>query len=546
MIPPPGAKPRRRWGRRLLVALTLVVLAALLVVGAAPYVIAHSNLRNAIVRAALRDMRGTITSGSAKLGWLSPIEFHEIEIRDQADQPVLSIDAFRSDLPLWRLAFLRDNLGTFRCENPYAHVVVRPDGSNFKEVFARPERDQDEPDKPTKLDGLPKLDVALRIKDATISLARVDSDTAPVDEQHDPGRWLARGINLTAGIERAVDDPTKAELYVQPGMLIDQAVITPDVCHTWLKYVAPLLAGATTTEGSFSIDLDEWRVPLDHPEAGRLGGRFIIHSLNTTPGRVGQAIAEFLRVPATVVSANESVVDFRMHDGRVHHRDLKLVLGGLPVETRGSVGLDQTLDLLAKVTLPEFANQEAPVRRAISGRTIEIPIGGTLQKPEVNAQALTQTGLDLLNDVLANIARRRQDAQDGPELLPAPEQLAPGEEQPAPESAHAANPNAASPNAGPAAASADAWQDVLKTAVPLVEEAIRNRRQRLRDQPPAEQPNSAAPSQPMPEQYPPPRRGRLRRGVRQLLDSLGAPQESTAPGSSSPTAAPATPAPSTP
>jgi hypothetical protein len=170
------------------------------------------------------------------------------------------------------------------------------------------------------------------------------------------------------------------------------------------------------------------------------------------------------------------------------------------------VGLDQTLDIVAEVTLPEFDNQDAPVRNALSGRQLVIPIRGTLAKPEVDAQSLANSGIDLLNDVLANLGQRLPNTSAPPS----------GEEVPLPDPN---NPNAAAVD----------WQATINQAIPLVQEALRRRRER-QQQPEADSAtppeaatpeNAAVPNTTSPEA--PPGQRPFRRRVRRLLDVLTEP-----------------------
>ena len=51
-------------------------------------------------------------------------------------------------------------------------------------------------------------------------------------------------------------DPEPAELTLPAGPLITNVRISPEVSEAMLKYVAPVLAGATQSEGQFSLQLD--------------------------------------------------------------------------------------------------------------------------------------------------------------------------------------------------------------------------------------------------------------------------------------------------
>jgi len=499
---PPPNKRWRRWGFRALLAIVALALIA-------PRLIGDTPLRNFLLGVALRDARGTLTCDSASLGWFSPISFRGVQLQDDRGETIASIDSIQGNTALWRIALLRDDLGRFEFRHPAAHIVIADDGSNFSRVFQKKDdqdKEEETPPADNPLSAVPPVSVALSVVDAEVSLERVAGPIAAAHALHDPSRWVAKGIQLTAGIRRSPQDPAESILFVEPGRLIDRAAINRDVSAAWLQYIAPLLAGATQSEGSFSIDLDEWRVPLSAPRQARLGGALTLHHLDVSPGPVGQAITEFLRLPPSIVASDDTTVRFHMSDEVVRHEGMRLLVGGLPVVTHGAVGLDQTLDIVAEVTLPEFDSQDAPVRNALSGRQLVIPIRGTLAKPEVDAQSLANSGIDLLNDVLANLGQRLPNTSAPPS----------GEEIPVPDPNH---PNAAAVD----------WQSTINQAIPLVQEALRRRRERQQQagaesatSPEASTPeNAAVPDTTSPEA--PPGQRPFRRRVRRLLDVLTEP-----------------------
>ncbi len=51
------------------------------------------------------------------------------------------------------------------------------------------------------------------------------------------------------------------------GPVLTNVRISPEVSEAMLKFVAPVLAGATQSEGQFSLQLDGARVPLGEPRS---------------------------------------------------------------------------------------------------------------------------------------------------------------------------------------------------------------------------------------------------------------------------------------
>jgi hypothetical protein len=194
--------------------------------------------------------------------------------------------------------------------------------------------------------------------------------------------------------------PSPPTLHLEPGASLQRIRITPEMCNRGLKYIAPLLAGATQAQGEFSIDLKGCDVPLREPERGELAGDFSIHAVEIAPTPLVQELAglvELLSQAAgrpkgelrikTARLKKESVVPFRMVDGRVYHQDLQLEFEDVTIRTYGAVGLDQSLAVMASVSAPKlFA--KIPGWASLKRNDLEIPVSGTLSRPKVDHEHL--------------------------------------------------------------------------------------------------------------------------------------------------------------
>ncbi|MCH5372716.1 MAG: hypothetical protein JJ992_01980, partial [Planctomycetes bacterium] len=154
-------------------------------------------------------------------------------------------------------------------------------------------------------------------------------------------------------------------LMLDKGPLIENVRISPEMCQTWLKYVAPLLADATRAEGTFSVALDGANLPLPDPTLSTVKGVLTIHSGRVGPGPLVQEFltkAQQVRTMidgggsasgnsqlATWLTVPEQQVRFDVRDGRVQHQGLTVAAGDVVLRTSGSVGIDQTLALIVEV-----------------------------------------------------------------------------------------------------------------------------------------------------------------------------------------------------
>lgn len=396
---------RRRWVRWVFCAVAGVVLLVLI----APYLFRIAAVRNLAMRSAMTDFKGTVNVGSAPLGWFSPVRLYDIEVLPPEGPPVMNVASFEGDVPLWRLLLGGGQLGEFTLDQPHVHVLVNESGANFQELFPPP--DPDEEVKPPSAEELSAIRLA-------VNISLFDGEVSWQGPESTP--WDVGGIQIHVGLQRRTDFPDAApELVVEPGTLLQRATITPAMCDDVLKYAAPALSGATMARGEFSIELDRWRLPLDQPEAGEMGGRFNIHRIEVGPGPMLDSILATVRllmlkdaatadaaaeVPMTFELARDSVVQFEMRDGRVYHEGFELGLGNFRLRTHGSVGLDQTIDIVAEIELPGDALTDRPFLQALASKTIILPIGGTFAEPRIDAQALGRSSLDAVLGALDALA----------------------------------------------------------------------------------------------------------------------------------------------
>jgi len=228
---------------------------------------------------------------------------------------------------------------------------------------------------------------------ATLSGGIVNAE--PLDLELSQGRLL-----LTPRVRLA---PEPQELTLAPGPLARQVQITPQMCAYGLKYIAPILADVATAQGAFSIDLEGCRIPLNDPAKSELAGRMVIHSIEIGPGSLIRELAMLLGRETPAKLRQESVVPFRVVDGRIYHQGLELIFPELTIRTHGSVGLDQTLALMAEMPIPPKWLVNDALASALRDQTLRLPIGGTLSRPQLDRSVLDQLNRQLLGNAAKNV-----------------------------------------------------------------------------------------------------------------------------------------------
>jgi hypothetical protein len=232
--------------------------------------------------------------------------------------------------------------------------------------------------------------------DIVANLAEGQIHTQPLDVEVSEGRLtFAPVIRLT---------PAPAEIYIPRGPLLTNLHLTPEMCKRGLKFVAPIVAETAVAEGRFSVSMDGGRIPLFDPKGGDVAGHMAIRA-QVKPGPVAQEFFVLVNELFTVLkqgnfqplnektgalmSIDTTDVEFRMVQRRVYHRNLKFVVGTMPITTHGSVGLDdESLSMVAEIPLQANLLGRDLALGSLEGQVIQLPIGGTLSKPKLDRGAL--------------------------------------------------------------------------------------------------------------------------------------------------------------
>jgi len=144
-------------------------------------------------------------------------------------------------------------------------------------------------------------------------------------------------------------DPEPALLTMPAGPVITNVRISPEVSEAMLKFVAPVLAGATQSEGLFSMQLDGLRVPLADTKKADSAGKLTVHSVRVVPGPMAEqwvGIAQQIQAvakhndatpngQATLLSIRDQQVNFRVVDGRVYHENIEFQVGDVVMRFAG-------------------------------------------------------------------------------------------------------------------------------------------------------------------------------------------------------------------
>lgn len=219
---------------------------------------------------------------------------------------------------------------------------------------------------------------------------------------------LSQGdVRLQAGVQFDKDHTT---IQVSKGRILDRVVLSPELSRRWLKYLSPLLAQVTQSEGVISLELQPTSIPLQELDLAEGSGVFEVERAVVGPGPLAMQLltlisqiqsmllqrpAQSLRNDAWIEFPKQKVA-FQIERGRVYHDQMHLRLAGATVLTTGSVGHDETIDLVMSIPLEDRWLGNRPELAAFRGLSLALPIRGTLSSPKIDSSALKDLSKQLV------------------------------------------------------------------------------------------------------------------------------------------------------
>ncbi|MCA9262488.1 MAG: hypothetical protein KDA60_01520 [Planctomycetales bacterium] len=345
-------------------------------------------------------IQGRAEIAEVQLGWWRPARIRGLTLSSLDNVVTVEVASCEGERTLWQQLWRGRDLGTFRVVQPRLIYALDGQGvSNFSRTFAST-------DSPGDTSSGEQDDIAKALVSQLTAQGEIIDGQFVYRASPDQEPWTLGPFNLSLGLEKGADKGD-AQAVVHPGQLATHTELTTQICNDLMKFVAPVLADVTWIEGEFSLAIHEARFPLHDPASGTLRGTLEIHAVHAGPNEVITQVLSDFGVRSTITLVEESPVQFSLADRRVHHEGLRFRAGDVTIDTSGFVGLDESLDLTATVTLPTMA-PEGPVRRVLADRAIELPIRGTLSRPAIERGFFRREGQSLLTELLPEVTGQEQ------------------------------------------------------------------------------------------------------------------------------------------
>jgi hypothetical protein len=180
----------------------------------------------------------------------------------------------------------------------------------------------------------------------------------------------------------------------KPMQMIKNIKINDATTKKLLKYVNPIFADAVNVSGIANFNCEQLAIPLssENKNDAVVVGTMSISDLRLQASDLlGQIIAiAGGNVRGTVLTIHPTRLV--LQKGVLRYDDMQIDVGDNPVNFKGAIGLDKSLDMT--VTLPyTTAGLTARVGRETRGARIALPLKGTIDKPELDTGKLLELQL---------------------------------------------------------------------------------------------------------------------------------------------------------
>lgn len=179
-----------------------------------------------------------------------------------------------------------------------------------------------------------------------------------------------------------------------PIQIAKDVQINKETTEKLLMYVNPIFANVVNVSGVANFDCQRLAIPL--AGAGKkdieIAGTISMQKLHL---QASDLLGQILSVAGTALRGQEMTIrptKFILQDGFLRYDDMQVDVGDNPVNFKGVIGLDKSLNMT--VTLPyTLQGRTVRVDRESAGERISLPLKGTVDKPELDVGRLLEDQL---------------------------------------------------------------------------------------------------------------------------------------------------------
>ena len=201
----------------------------------------------------------------------------------------------------------------------------------------------------------------------------------------------------------------KIDLKKEPYMLslppestiLKDVEITDAVAENLMSKIHPVFQGSVQAEGHVDLYMQHFNWALDKKDRDKtaFAGTLRLKGVRITSTNLLSGLLALIGVRGNEMDFGDLDIDFVARNGRIQTSPIRLEIDGHPIELRGSVGFDKSLDYTAKVPItPKLVGDKA--YQYLEGVTIDVPIRGNSKNPDYDESGMQKASAGLAEQAL--------------------------------------------------------------------------------------------------------------------------------------------------
>lgn len=183
----------------------------------------------------------------------------------------------------------------------------------------------------------------------------------------------------------------------KPIQIMQNIKIDDETTDRFLAYINPIFANAVNVSGILNFNCKKLTLPLSQGYENQIEaiGTISIEQIQLQTSGLLNQILSLAGIDMQGQYITIHPTKFVLHNGFLSYEDMQMDIGNNPVNFRGTIGLDKSLDMI--VILPyTSAGRTARIGQETIGERISLPLKGTIDKPELDLDKLLEKQLNQL------------------------------------------------------------------------------------------------------------------------------------------------------
>jgi len=201
----------------------------------------------------------------------------------------------------------------------------------------------------------------------------------------------------------------KIDLKKEPYMLtlppdstiLKDVEITDAMAEGLMSKIHPVFQGSVQAQGHVDLVMQHFNWALDKKDQDKtaFAGTLRLKGVRINSTNLLSGLLTLIGVRGNEMDFGDLDIDFVARNGRIETSPIRLEIDGYPIELRGSVGFDKSLDYIAKLPItPKLVGDKA--YRYLEGVTIDVPIRGNSKNPDIDESSMQKTTAGLAQQTL--------------------------------------------------------------------------------------------------------------------------------------------------